>query len=250
MDDLLFNTKGMMKFSIAILKANTKSWKTMVVSLGFPAFMLLSFWLPSIGGRAEDIEFLHHMFPALIMLAVMIPGQGHAARLTSWKQHGTFKRLMLTPIPLSYFVIGASISQVVMGMLQGIVMILTGFFIIDLIVSFETALLIMIVFVLASSAFTAFGSMIAGVVEKAEVASYVFFVLFIPLFFLGSFPDEMLPVIIQRILPFLPTKMAIDLIDSLIATGTFGQASMLNLFGLVLYTIGFGLIGAVKFNRE
>jgi hypothetical protein len=42
------------KFSIAILKANFKNWKMLMFSLGFPLFMLLSIWLPSIGATGED----------------------------------------------------------------------------------------------------------------------------------------------------------------------------------------------------
>jgi hypothetical protein len=67
------------------------------------------------------------------------------------------------------------------------------------------------VFILASSAFIAFGSVIASLTQKPEVASYFFLMIFLTIFFLGCFPEESLPDIIQKIIPWLPTKMAIEL---------------------------------------
>jgi len=94
------NMQATLYFSLALLAAELKNVQSLAINLGLPIFMLLSFWLPSIGAQGEEAEIILLMFPAIATLAVLMPGHIQASRLTRWREQGIFARLMLTPIPL------------------------------------------------------------------------------------------------------------------------------------------------------
>jgi ABC-type multidrug transport system permease subunit len=71
-----------------------------------------------------------------------------------------------------------------------------------------------------------------------------------PIFFLGSFPSEMLPPLMQRIIVWLPTTMAIELIGHQLATGMLPEEAIFSLSGLIIYAIVFGAIIARFFRWE
>lgn len=229
-------------FAATLLRANVRNVKALAVTLGLPLFMLFTIWVPSLAGDEDSVEMMQLLFPAIILLSVIMPGLTQTTRLTRWGEHHIFQRLALTPVPMVNLMVGTALTQIVIGMVQGGLMLLFGIFLVGLEISWLNGLLVLGAMMLAGAAFIAFGSMIAAFSRKPDIAGYVFFFTIMPLTFLASFPPDMMPEALNRITPWLPTSMAIELIGPLFLNNQSGEGALLAAAGLVVYT---GLFTAV-----
>ena len=235
------------KFSESLIKANFKNWKTLLVSLGLPIFMLLMFWITTQGDAEGDFDLMGFMFPAIIALSVMLAGLSQATRVSRWREQEIFRRLALTPIPLPVYVLSMALAQIVTGILQGITILLIGLILGIISTSIWGIIYTFLIIIISAITFIAYGSLIATLVNRAEVAGYVFFFTFLPLFFLGSFPRDMLPMIMQKIIPWFPTTMAIELISHQFTAGLGTGSSIFSIIGLSCYSILFSIICVLNF---
>lgn len=225
-----------MQFARTLLRANVRNVKALAVTLGLPLFMLFTIWVPSLAGDEESLEMMQLLFPAIILLSVIMPGLTQTTRLTRWREQHIFQRLALTPVPLANLVVGVSLTQIVIGVAQGILLLLFGIFLVGLEMSWLHVLLVLGAMILAGATFIAFGSMIAAFSRNPDIAGYVFFFSIMPMTFLASFPPDMMPDTLNAITPWLPTSMALELIGPLFLTNQLGDGALLAAVGLVLYT--------------
>ncbi len=242
--------KPTLQFSITLLYSNLRNLKALIITLGMPVLMLLGFWLPTLGGDEESQELMSIMFPAIILLSVIMPGLTQATRLTRWREQRIFQRFALTPVPLANLMVGAALSQIVIGVGQGLVTLLFGIVIVGLNLKWQSALLVVCFMILAAAAFIAFGSFVAALNRKSDIAGYVFFFAIMPLIFLASFPPEMMPESVNAIIPWLPTAMAIELIGPLFLFNQLTGDALFAGLGLLSYTLFFAVISGRRFQLE
>lgn len=243
-------TKPTLEFSAMLLYANLRNLKALAVTLGMPLFMLFTIWVPSLAGDEESQEIMQLLFPAIILLSVIMPGLTQATRLTRWREGHIFQRFALTPVPLANLMVGTALIQILIGVGQGMLLLLFGMFIVGMELSLSSALLVLAGMVLAGAAFIAFGSLIAAFSRKSDIAGYVFFFSIMPLTFLASFPPEMMPDSLNKLTPWLPTSMAIEIIAPLFLNNRLSEDVLFAGIGLVVYTLLFGIISAKKFRWE
>lgn len=239
-----------LQFAVALLYANLRNLKALAITLGMPLFMLFTIWVPTMAGDEESQEIMQLLFPAIILLSVIMPGLTQTTRLTRWREQHIFQRLALTPVPLANLMVGTAFTQIMIGVGQGVLMLLFGIFLVGLEMAWQNVLLVLVAMVLAGAAFIAFGSMIAVFSRKADIAGYVFFFTIMPLTFLASFPPDMMPNALNAITPWLPTSMAIELIGPLFLSNQLSDGALLAGVGLVMYTVLFASISARKFRWE
>lgn len=226
-----------LQFSIALLYANLRNLKALAITLGMPLFMLFTIWVPSLAGDEESQEIMQLLFPAIILLSVIMPGLTQATRLTRWREGQIFQRFALTPVPLTHLMIGTAFTQILIGVAQGMLMLIFGIFIVGLELSWGSGILVLGAMILAGGAFIAFGSLIAVFSRKPDIAGYVFFFSIMPLTFLASFPPDMMLESINAISPWLPTSMAIELIGPLFLSNQFSSGAFFASAGLLVYTL-------------
>jgi ABC-type multidrug transport system permease subunit len=235
-------------FAGALLKGNWRDRRGLVTALFSPLLILMLFWL--LTGQTDESEFdlLGFMFPAIVGFGVMFSGGAQATRLLNWREQGVFQRLAATPVPLGHLVLGATLAQTILGMLQGILILLFGVLVIRIPVNFLGALATIFVLALGGACFIALGSLIATFADKADAANNIYTFSILPMFFLGGgFPPEILPAFVQKISPWLPTSMFTELIRPLLLTGVLPQDSWVNFLGLTILTILFATIAARRF---
>jgi len=228
----------------SLLRANLRNYKALAVMMGVPLLTLASFWLPSLATGPDEPDMMSYMFPTIVLLSVVIAGLTHATRLARWREQDVFRRLVLTPVPLPSMVRGASLVQMLMGLLQGLVMLVFGLFVLQLPLNWIGCLIALGVMILAAATFIAMGSFIAALANRAEVAGYVFMFTLLPLIFLGSFPSDMMPAVMNSITPWLPTSMAIELIGELFYAGHLPENAIFHLSGLIGYLLLFTVLSA------
>lgn len=242
--------KPTLEFSAMLLYANLRNLKALAVTLGMPLFMLFTIWIPSMAGDEESQELMQLLFPAIILLSVIMPGLTQATRLTHWREGHILQRLALTPVPLVILMASTALTQMLIGVGQGMLIMLFGVFIVGLELSLSTAILVLGGMVLAAACFIAFGSLIAVLSTKSDIAGYVFFFSIMPLTFLASFPPEMMPDSINVLTPWLPTSMAIEWIGSLFLNNRLSEEAFLAGVGLIAYALLFAVVSIRKFRWD
>jgi ABC-type multidrug transport system permease subunit len=198
-------------------------------------------------GDAESQELVQIIFPAIILLSIIMPGLSQTTRLTRWREQDIFRRFALTPVPLANLMLGTACTQILIGVSQGMLMLLFGIILAGLEMSWLSVLLVLGAMALAAAAFIAFGSLIASFVNKADMAGYVFFFSIMPLTFLASFPPEMMPNSLNAITPWLPTSMAIELIGPLFLYNQLSDGALAAGAGLLVYALVFAFVSSRKF---
>ena len=239
--------KPTLEFSATLLYANLRNLKTLAITLGMPLFMLFTIWVPSLAGDEESQEIMRLLFPAIILLSVIMPGLTQATHLTRWREERIFQRFALTPVPLANLMIGTAFTQIIIGVGQGVLMLIFGIFIVGLEMSVRSVFLVLIGMTLAGTAFIAFGSLIAAFNRTSDISGYVFFFTIMPLAFLASFPPDMMPDSINALTPWLPTSMAIELIGPLFLSNQPSNGALFAGIGLIIYALVFTLISIRRF---
>jgi ABC-2 type transport system permease protein len=239
-----------LRFTMWILRSNLRNYRGLAITLGVPLFMLVSLWLPSLGEGEEGAELMEVMFPAIVVLGVVMAGLPHATRLVRWREAGILKRLALTPVPLAGLMLGAGATQVSMGVLQGGAMLIFGLLAVGIAISLQGGLLTLGVMVLAATTFVCLGSLVASLAGKPEAAGYGYFFIIMPLVFLASFPSDMLPTSINSLTPWLPTTMAVELLGSLLSRGVLPDRAILPGSGLLAYAMLFTAISSKLFRWD
>lgn len=231
-------------FSRILLRASLRNYKALAVMMGVPVFMLLSFWLPSLAAEPDEPDLMSYMFPTIVLLSVIIAGLTHATRLARWRELDVFRRLVLTPVPLTHMILGASIVQILVGLLQGLVMLVFGILLLQLPINWLGVMIALGVMALAAATFIAMGSCVAAITKRADLAGYIFMFVLLPLVFLGSFPSYLMPETINTITAWLPTSMAIELIGTLFYSGHLPEHAVFDMVGLLTYLLLFSIVSA------
>jgi ABC-type multidrug transport system permease subunit len=149
-----------------------------------------------------------------------------------------------------HLIASAAATQITIGLVQGVLMLLFGIILVGLDMTWQQALLVLGAMTLSGLAFVAFGSAIAAFSHKSDFAGYVFFFTILPLTFLASFPPDMMPEALNTFTPWLPTSMAIELIGPLFLTHQLSDGAFLAAIGLAGYAILFAGISAIKFRWQ
>jgi ABC-2 type transport system permease protein len=235
-------------FALANLKGSLRNRVMMAVALLTPNLLLFMFWLL---GRAATAEFnlLAFIFPGIVAFTIIQTGGMHATTICNWREQGIFKRLACTPAPLWQLVLGRSLSQLILSLVQAFLVVLVGVLLLRLPISWTGLLLSFLVLALGSACFIALGAVIAGLSPNATIANSVYVFLIIPLMFLGDslMPAELFPAALQKIGLYLPTAMVTSLVRPLMNQGVLPADPWLPLLGLLLYTGLFVALSAKLF---
>lgn len=71
---MLHSVRPALHFAATLLHANVRNVKTLAITLGMPLFMLFTIWVPAMTGDEESRELMQLLFPAIILLSVIMPG--------------------------------------------------------------------------------------------------------------------------------------------------------------------------------
>lgn len=236
--------------TISITKAGLRDYKSLLLTLGLPIFMLFAFWITTRDGSHESQELILGMIPAITALAVMMGGQTQATRLVKWKEEGALKRLALAPFPIGLSVAGVSISQVVLSIIRGVIVGIIGILMTGLSLHLNMLIYSFMVMSIVAVTFVALGTLLSSIMKKSYLTAYVYFGIFMPMFFIGSFPREALPKIVGDFIHYLPTTMGISLVHTLFEQEQPAKMESFFIAGLLIYSALFLILGSVIYRRR
>ncbi len=194
--------------------------------------------------EAIDISFMDAFVPGILAMSLMNSGViGLATAFVTYRERGILRRIKMTPLPLTQFVLARVISQLLVAVAQSLILVALAWALFGLHLR-GNPLVILLAIVLGALAFLAIGFALSGFARNAETAaSYANLITFPMLFLSGVFFSlESAPAWLQPITRLLPLSYLVDALrepmtrgagleqiwpDLLVLAGTFVVAMIL-----------------------
>lgn len=182
------------------VKALARSKDTAFFTLGLPLMLLLLFGAIFAGTLdGTDVSAGQWFTPGIIAASVLSAGVINLATSLAIERHdGTLKRLALTPLPTSSYLIGKILMTVIIAIGMTVVLLATGSLLFDVAIPTDPGRWFTFawVFLLGVVAAAVLGIAISGIPRSAKSASAVFNLPFLGLMFIsgvyiefGSIPE-------------------------------------------------------------
>jgi len=194
--------------------------------------------------EALDLSYMDFLLPGILAMSLMNSGViGLSTAFVTYRERGILRRIKVTPLPLTQFVLARVISQLVVAVAQSLILVGLAWALFELHLR-GNPLLLFVVIVLGSLAFLAIGFAVSGFARNVETAaSYANLITFPMLFLSGVFFSlEGAPAWLQPIARLLPLSYLVDAlrepmsrgvgfeqiwVDLLVLAGTFLVAMIL-----------------------
>jgi ABC-2 type transport system permease protein len=168
---------------------------------------------------SASLDYVDFLMPGVVALSIMISAViGLATVLSHWRKRGILRRLKLTPMPLSEFLISRILASLVLTLLQVVVLVGFGALAFGIEIS-STAWAAIPVALAGALCFLAMGFAVGSLTTEPETADAATQVITNPMMFLSGifFPVSAMPDFVQEIAKVLPLYyMANGLRDTLV----------------------------------
>jgi ABC-2 type transport system permease protein len=175
---------------------------------------------------------------------VFIPLFGISALFAYERQQGTLRRLLTTPANKATFLLGTITGQVAMALVQMLLLVGFGIFVMKLNWGREPLALFLILFSSALAA-AAFGTLMGTFIKTESQASGLSIMFGMVFALMGGcwYPLELFPPAIQNVVKILPTRWAMQGMLDLVLRGgglqeVVPEAGVLLLFAAAFFTVG------------
>jgi ABC-2 type transport system permease protein len=179
---------------------------------------------PAIGYSQQSVDssalsYIDFLLPGILALSIMISAViGLSTILVNWRKRGVLRRLKLTPMPLSEFLVSRVAASLALALLQVVVLIAFGGLVFGISIS-ATAWACVPIALAGALCFLMMGFTVGSLVSEPETADAVTNVITNPMMFLSGtfFPVSAMPGFVQTVAKVLPLYyMANGLRDTIV----------------------------------
>lgn len=236
-------TKAM--FLIHIRNRITLFW-----NMVFPVFLLVIYALIFGSVEVNGVNYMDWMLPGVIVLNVLAFGlMSSSTMLVNMRETGVLQRMQATPVPAGALLSSYLLVNVVIGMLQAVLILLTAVLFFDFNPTLAGVLKAIPMIIAALLVSVALGQIVSGVAPKAGVAVALGQILYFSQMFISDMvmPVERMPAWIQSLARYLPGYAIIQLVRPPLLLGEWGNVVGANLLLIGGYTLVAGLLAALLF---
>ena len=198
-------------------------------------------------------QFMDYMTPGVIVLNALSFGLvSSSTMMLEMREKSVLRRLQATPLPAGQLVGSYLLVNIIIGILQSTLIILTGIFLYDVPVTGASLLLAYPMILAGLLAFMALGGIISGFSAKSGTATAIGMTIYFSLMFISDmiFPLDMLPGWLSNVVPYLPAYPVSQLVRSAMLEATLDPKWLTHLLLLAAYGIGATFIAAKLFRWE
>jgi len=234
------------------IKRYARSKSRIVGSLAQPLLFLvaLGYGFGAIYQQAGQGNYINYLAPGIICMSIIFTSIFSGMEIIWDRQFGFLKETLVAPVSRFNIILGRTLGGATVATIQGIIVL--G---ISLLIGFKPhswhlvvpAILVMFLIALL---FTAFGTMIASLLDDMQGFQLIVNFLVMPLFFLSGalFPLQGLPKIMLTIAKFDPLSYGVDALKSLLL-GSSHFALSTDLVVLSVITLVFLSLGSYFFSK-
>jgi len=205
------------------------------------------------GNTKDSIEFdpRSNASAGQLVTWVFIPLIGLSGTFAYERQKGTLRRLLTTPTSKGLYLAGTIIGQVLTALVQMILLVLFGIFVMKL--NWGHAPLALAVILISSAlAAAAMGTMLGTFVKTEGQASGLSVMFGMVMALMGGcwYPLELFPQTVQQVVKILPTTWSMQGLLDIVLRGQ-GLAAVLPEAGVLLgFALVFFIVGILRFKYE
>ena len=202
--------------------------------------------------KSRNLTYMDFLLPGILSMSIMQMGIfGVAFGFVSLKKRGILRRLSVTPIRPTDFIIAQVATRVLVLMLQIVLMVGVGMLLLHF--HFVGNLFsLFLIGVLGAVVFLSVGFAIAGTSKSEDQVAPLANIITLPLLFLSGifFSRSSLPGFLQRITDFSPLTFLVDAMRSVAVDGTSLIGVWPQLLGLVVWSIIATMLAVQMFRWE
>lgn len=191
--------------------------------------------------KSKDLKYIDFLLPGLLAMSLMMGGVvGIAAGITSLREKGVLKRLLVTPLKPATFFSSQVITRLAMALLQAVIMISIGVFLFNA-HFYGSVITFAFVLIFGASVFLILGLVMSSLAKSVETVEPMTRAITMPMLFLGGvfFPVESMPKWLQPVSKALPLSYMSDALRKVISEG----ASLYTIRTDLLVLAVWGIIG-------
>ncbi len=156
--------------------------------------------------QGRQFNYIDFLVPGIIAMSIMQTGIFSVVfAIVQFRQQGVLRRLRAAPIHPGHFLAGQVITRLIVSILQTLVLLGVGIFLLGLDVR-GSILALLLLAIIGGAVFISMGYAISGVAKTEESAAPIANLIALPMFFLSGvfFPREVLPSALESITGFFP----------------------------------------------
>jgi len=155
---------------------------------------------------SSALRYIDFLVPGLLAMALAQSGiYGVASTLVSWRERGIFRRLKVTPLPLTEFGFARLVLHLVIALVQAAILLLVGRLFFGVHLGIDLVALVPLVTV-GALCFIAMGFLIGALARTQQTADVVAQIVTLPMIFLAGvfFSIDTAPAWLRETARFLP----------------------------------------------
>jgi ABC-2 type transport system permease protein len=233
-------------FTQAMLLIHLRNSQVLFWNFGFPVFLMLIY-------GAIMGNYMQWLTPGVIVLNALSFGLvGSSAMMLEMREKGILRRLRATPMPALQLVGSYLLVNVLLGLLQGALILLTAVALYRVPLTLAGLLVAVPMILAVALTFLALGGVISGVAPKAGVATGAGMTVYFGLMFITDliFPIDQLPAWLQRLAPYTPSYVAAQLVRSALLDGALDPQWAPHLGLLLVYAAAGALLAGRLFRWD
>lgn len=193
--------------------------------------------------KSKNLKYIDFLLPGLLAMSLMMGGVvGIATGVTTLREKGVLKRLLLTPLKPATFFISQIITRMLIALGQTAVMILLGIVVYNL-HFFGNIFTLVVVICFGATVFLVLGLVMSGIAKSVETVEPMSRALTMPMIFLSGvfFPTELMPSWLQPVSKAMPLYYMAESLRKVITEG----ASLTSIFNYLLILFTWGIAGLI-----
>lgn len=205
------------------------------------------------GVKTKNLNYIDFLLPGMIGLSIMQIGIFSVAfAFVSYKTTGMLRRLQATPTHPGSFLAAQGVTRLIMAVLQTALLAGIGVALFNFHLAASSYLLFLVLALLGSAVFQAFGFAIAGWAKNEDQAQPVAQLIQFPMMFLSGtfFPRDSFPHLLSVITGFLPLTYLADALRQVANDNASLWTVRGDLLGLVVWGIIAAAIAVSVFSWE
>jgi len=191
--------------------------------------------------KSKNLKYIDFLLPGLLAMSLMMGGVvGIATGVTTLREKGVLKRLLLTPLKPATFFIAQIITRMLVALGQTAIMILLGILVYGL-HFFGDIFTLTIVICFGATVFLVLGLVMSGIAKSVETVEPMSRALTMPMIFLSGvfFPTELMPSWLQPISKAMPLYYMAESLRKVVTEG----ASLASISNYLLVLFAWGVAG-------
>lgn len=230
----------------AIFLIHIRNGAVLFWNFAFPVFLMIIYGLIM-------SNYMAYMTPGVIVLNALSFGLvGSSTMMMEMREKGILRRLQATPLPAIHLVLAYLLVNMGIVLIQSAIVVVMGVVFYKVPVSVAGLALGIPMMLAGIITFLSFGGVVSGLSPKAGVATGVGMTIYFGLMFISDmiFPIEMLPDWLQKIVPYLPSYLVVNLVRPPLLDGSLDEKWLTYLGLLAVYAVAASLLAAKLFRWE